>query len=128
MRSAALSINSSSAAGRIRQGGYIGDRCRLDEASTVRPCRGKERRCNVAWIETIREDEWSGDLAEMRRRVEDPEARRVDNIMQIHSLNPAAMAAHDALYRSAMAGTKTLRKVERELIALVVSSVNDCHY
>jgi alkylhydroperoxidase family enzyme len=82
----------------------------------------------VAWIETIREDEWSGDLAEMRRRVEDPEARRVDNIMQIHSLNPAAMAAHDALYRSAMAGTKTLRKVERELIALVVSSVNDCHY
>ena len=30
--------------------------------------------------------------------------------------------------RSAMAGTRTLRKVERELIALVVSEINGCHY
>jgi AhpD family alkylhydroperoxidase len=27
-----------------------------------------------------------------------------------------------------MKGTKTLRKVEREMIALVVSKKNDCHY
>jgi len=27
-----------------------------------------------------------------------------------------------------MAGTATLRKVEREIIALVVSLENDCHY
>ena len=48
--------------------------------------------------------------------------------MQIHSLNPRALAAHDALYRSAMRGTGTLRKVERELIAFTVSQLNDCHY
>jgi alkylhydroperoxidase family enzyme len=48
--------------------------------------------------------------------------------MQIHALNPEGMAAHAGLYRSAMSGTKTLRKVEREMIALIVSSVNDCHY
>ena len=48
--------------------------------------------------------------------------------MAIHSLNPAGMAAHDGLYRSAMAGTGSLRKVERELIALVVSLENHCHY
>jgi len=46
----------------------------------------------------------------------------------VHSLNPRGMAAHQALYESAMAGTATLRKVERELIALVVSLENDCHY
>ena len=46
----------------------------------------------------------------------------------MHSLNPRAMAAHQGLYESAMAGTATLRKVERELIALVVSLENDCHY
>ena len=82
----------------------------------------------MAWIETIREDEWQGPLAELYRSVADKAAGRVDNIMQIHSLNPTAMAAHDAVYRSAMAGTATLRKVERELIALVVSQINDCHY
>ena len=53
---------------------------------------------------------------------------RVDNIMAIHSLNPAGLAAHNALYRSAMTGTATLRKVERELIAYVVSLENHCHY
>ncbi len=82
----------------------------------------------MAWIETIREDEWEGHLAELYGRVVDPVAGRVDNIMQIHSLNPAGLVAHDALYRSAMTGTAGLRKVERELIALVVSVLNDCHY
>jgi alkylhydroperoxidase family enzyme len=82
----------------------------------------------MAWIDTIPEDEWDGDLAPLFERVVDRAAGRVDNIMQIHSLDPAGLAAHDALYRSAMAGTRTLRKVERELIALVVSLVNDCHY
>ena len=82
----------------------------------------------MAWIETIREDEWTGELAGLYERVADTAAGRVDNIMQIHSLNPRALAAHDALYRSAMAGTASLRKVERELIAMTVSMLNDCHY
>jgi alkylhydroperoxidase family enzyme len=82
----------------------------------------------VAWIDTIREDEWGGELAALYERVVDKSADRVDNIMQIHSLTPRALAAHDALYRSAMAGTATLRKVERELIAWTVSMLNDCHY
>ena len=82
----------------------------------------------MAWIETIREDEWAGELAGLYDRVADKAAGRVDNIMQIHSLNPSALAAHDVLYRSAMAGTATLRKVERELIAMTVSMLNDCHY
>lgn len=82
----------------------------------------------MAWIETIREDEWDGELGLLSERVGDQATGRVDNIMQIHSLNPRALAAHDTLYRSAMAGTATLRKVERELIALTVSRLNDCHY
>lgn len=82
----------------------------------------------MAWIETPREDEWEGELADLYAQVVDRTHDRVDNIMQIHALNPAGMAAHSALYSSAMAGTASLRKVERELIALVVSSANDCHY
>ena len=82
----------------------------------------------MAWIETIPDTAWDGELAALRDRVVDPDSGRVDHIMQVHSLDPRGMAAHDALYRSAMAGTRTLRKVERELIALVVSTINDCHY
>jgi alkylhydroperoxidase family enzyme len=82
----------------------------------------------MAWIETPREDEWDGELAVLYDTVADRTHSRVDNIMQIHALNPKAMAAHQALYVSAMSGTKTLRKAEREMIALVVSSLNDCHY
>ena len=82
----------------------------------------------MAWIETIPENEWEGELADLYPDVADKSQDRVDNIMQIHSLNPTALAAHDALYRSAMRGTPTLRKVERELIAYVVSQANDCHY
>ena len=82
----------------------------------------------MARIEIIPDDSWEGDLVELYSRVVDPTHERVDHIMAIHSLNPRSMAAHMALYESAMTGTATLRKVERELIALVVSLENDCHY
>ena len=79
-------------------------------------------------IEVIPDDSWEGALGEMHQRVVDPAYGRVDNVLAVHSLNPRGMAAHLGLYESAMAGTATLRKVERELIALVVSLENDCHY
>ena len=80
------------------------------------------------WIEVIPDDRWDGDLAPLYDAVVDRTYGRVDQIMAIHSLNPQALAAHNALYTSAMSGTATLRKVERELIALVVSLENHCHY
>lgn len=76
----------------------------------------------------IPDDSWDGELGELHPRVVDPTHRRVDNILAVHSLNPRSMAAHQSLYESAMAGTATLRKAERELIALVVSLTNGCHY
>jgi alkylhydroperoxidase family enzyme len=82
----------------------------------------------MGWIDTIDDNEWGGDLGGMRGRVADPKTGKVDHIMSIHSLNPQSLAAHDALYRSAMSGTATLRTVDREMIALVVSSINECHY
>ena len=82
----------------------------------------------MARIKVIPDDDWDSALGELYPRVVDPVHGRVDNILAVHSLNPRGMAAHQGLYESAMAGTATLRKVERELIALVVSLANDCHY
>jgi alkylhydroperoxidase family enzyme len=82
----------------------------------------------MANIRVIPDAEWTDGLAELYPAVVDPTYKRVDNILAVHSLNPQGMAAHQALYTSAMRGTASLRKVERELIALVVSQENECHY
>ncbi|HAF68851.1 MAG TPA: hypothetical protein DCX77_04800 [Acidimicrobiaceae bacterium] len=84
----------------------------------------------MAWIEIVPDEEWADDeaLESLYGRVVDKSSGRIDYIMSVHSLNPRGLAAHDGVYRSAMAGTQSLRKVERELIALVVSLENECHY
>ena len=82
----------------------------------------------MSWIETVDDGSWDGELALLRGRVVDPKTGRVDHIMAVQSLNPRSLAAHDTLYRSAMRGTATLRKIDREMIALVVSTINECHY
>ena len=83
-----------------------------------------------AWIQIVPDEDWrdTDGLADQYDAVVDRTHGRIDRIMAIHSLNPTGLAAHNALYSSAMSGTATLRKVERELIALVVSLENDCHY
>ena len=82
----------------------------------------------MAHIEVIPDEDWDGELGELYPLVVDRSYKRVDNIIAVHSLNPRGLAAHQGLYASAMSGTATLRKVERELIALVVSLENHCHY
>jgi alkylhydroperoxidase family enzyme len=82
----------------------------------------------MPWIETLHEDDWDGDLASLKDEVIDPRSGRVDWVMRIHSLDAGSLDAHKVVYRQAMKGTATLRQVDREMIALVVSGVNRCHY
>jgi alkylhydroperoxidase family enzyme len=82
----------------------------------------------MAWIKVVDDKSADEQLARTYKGMADPTYGRVDNIMQIHSLHPEGMQAHWQLYREVMTGSRTLPKVDRELIALVVSLVNDCHY
>ena len=52
----------------------------------------------------------------------------LDNIIRIHSLNPRSMQDHVALYAHLMRGPSPLSRIQREMIAVVVSAVNDCFY
>ena len=52
----------------------------------------------------------------------------VDNIIRIHSLNPRSMRDHVDLYAHLMRGPSPLSRVQREMIAVVVSAENDCFY
>ncbi len=52
----------------------------------------------------------------------------VDNIIRIHSLNPRSMRDHVELYAHLMRGPSPLSRVQREMLAVVVSAENDCFY
>ena len=82
----------------------------------------------MAWIRAVPETAADNELARLYDEARDPRTGQLDHILQIHSLNPAGLAAHLQLYGAVMRGSQSLRKVERELIALVVSRLNDCHY
>ena len=81
----------------------------------------------MAWIKVIDESEADGKLKELYAKMVEPWGG-VDNILKIHSLNPASLQAHFDLYKAVMQGSKYLSKVKREMIAVVVSSINHCHY
>jgi alkylhydroperoxidase family enzyme len=81
----------------------------------------------VAHLRLIEVNEASGELrtqydAAIKR------AGKVFNIVKAMSLNPAVLAASMDLYRAVMFGPSELTRAERELLAVVVSCANDCHY
>ena len=80
----------------------------------------------MPWIEWIDEDDATGPLRQNFKRVATEHG--VDNILKIHSLNPKALDDHFRLYVHLMRGPSGLSRVEREMIAVVVSQANDCHY
>jgi hypothetical protein len=81
-----------------------------------------------AWIEVIPEDEATGELAALYDELRSPQTGRVDHVMAIHSLHPQSMRDHQQLYRTLMYGAGGLTRPEREMIGVVVSAVNRCHY
>ena len=81
----------------------------------------------MAHIEYVDEESASEELQGLYDRYRAPWGG-VDNILRIHGLNPASMEAHVGLYRVLMFGRSPLARRQREMLALVVSAVNNCHY
>jgi uncharacterized peroxidase-related enzyme len=81
----------------------------------------------MAWIRVISEDEASGRLKELYEKYVEPWGG-VDNILKIHSLNVPSLEAHFQLYATLMRGPSDLSRAQREMIAVVASAANRCHY
>ena len=81
----------------------------------------------MAWIAEIDEREAEGSLKDQYSKLKEPWGG-IDNILKIHSLNPESLAAHVQLYKTVMFGKSPIPRIDREMIALVVSSINQCHY
>ena len=84
-------------------------------------------RKKYAWIEIIPAANATGELAEAYTANIEPWGG-VDNIIKIHSLNVSSMYAHLHLYKTVMYGKSPIRRPDREMIGVVVSTVNHCHY
>lgn len=81
----------------------------------------------MAWIKVLSESEAAGKLKDLYKKLTAPWGG-VDNILKIHSLNPASLDVHYQLYRTLMRGSKDLPKAKREMIAVTVSALNHCVY
>lgn len=81
----------------------------------------------MAYIPYIERDDASPELQRLYDRYREP-GGGVDNILKIHGPNPPSMETHYELYRTLMHGRSGLSRVQREMIAVVVSSINECHY
>lgn len=81
----------------------------------------------MAWITVVDEADASGELKEAFEIA--AKARgSVANILKIHSVHPKALLRHLELYVELMFGRSELTRAQREMIAVVVSATNRCHY
>ena len=81
----------------------------------------------MAWIRLVGDREATGPLkvhydAALKR------AGRVWGIVRLMSPNPAVLEASMNLYRAIMFGESPLSRAQREMLAVVTSTANGCHY
>ena len=81
----------------------------------------------MAYLRLVNEDEASGLLKEEYDAAVS-RAGKVFNIVKAMSLRPGTLRRSMQLYRETMFCPSGLTRVERELLAVVVSRANDCHY
>ena len=81
----------------------------------------------MAFIEQISEDEATGAIAQIYATAQN-RAGGVANILKVMSLDPATLQTSMQFYLSLMKSKNALSNVRKEMLATVVSHVNDCYY
>ncbi|MBI5060568.1 peroxidase [candidate division KSB1 bacterium] len=81
----------------------------------------------MPFINTIEPDDATGDLAEVYALVRHGRGS-VANIYKLHSHDPELLRCHLDTYKATMFSTAGLTRLEREAMAVAVSSSNGCHY
>ena len=81
----------------------------------------------MAFIDIIEPSQATGDLKRIYDQAEQ-RAGRVYNILKVMSRSPRALKASMEMYLAVMFGPSDLSRAQRELLAVVVSAENHCHY
>lgn len=84
----------------------------------------------MAWIKTVTDSEAQGEVKELYDHLKKVPAfgGRVPNVISSMSLRPKAMQAVYHMGSAISFGGSTLGRVREEMIATVVSAINQCHY
>ncbi|HEY7198064.1 MAG TPA: carboxymuconolactone decarboxylase family protein [Gaiellaceae bacterium] len=81
----------------------------------------------MPYLRLVDEDDATGLIADEYEAARG-RAGKIFNIVKAMSLAPGTLAASMGLYREIMFGESDLSRADRELLAVVVSRANDCHY
>jgi alkylhydroperoxidase family enzyme len=79
------------------------------------------------WIRTVPPEAARGKLAQLYAAAVE-RAGKVFAIVRAMSLSPDTLQASMGLYRQLMFGASALSRAQREMLAVVVSRANSCHY
>lgn len=81
----------------------------------------------MSWIKTVPEEEATGTLADLYSQSRE-KFGHVINLVKIQSLSPETMLFGKQMYTHLMTKPGGLSRLQRVLIATVVSKVNGCYY
>ena len=81
----------------------------------------------MSWIRTVGDGEAEGQLGRAYREAI-ARAGKVYGIVRLMSLSPAVLEASIGLYRALMHAPGPLTRRQREMLAVVTSRTNHCHY
>lgn len=81
----------------------------------------------MAFIDIVEPNEAAGRLKEIYNDLEKSRGK-IAEVHKIQSLNPESIVRHMDLYMTVMFGKSPLKRYQREMLGVVVSSANDCEY
>lgn len=81
----------------------------------------------MAWIQQVAPEQAKGILKEIYE-ASVLRGGRIFNIVRAQSLRPKILRAGIELYVTAVLGPSELTRAQREMLAVVVSAANHCHY
>ena len=84
-------------------------------------------RTSSSWLRVPPEDEAPAAVKELFDRSQE-KLGFVANVLRVYALRPRHLELWNAFYDDLMRGESGLSRVQREMIAVVVSTVNSCHY
>ena len=80
-----------------------------------------------AWLRVPAEDEAPSGVAKLFDKASE-RLGFIPNVLRVYALRPRHLELWDAFYDDLMRGESGLTRPQREMIAVVVSTVNRCHY
>jgi alkylhydroperoxidase family enzyme len=69
-----------------------------------------------------------GKLAKLYNKLTRSGKNEVAHVLKVQSLNPDLLKDHLNIYKTIMFSRSNLSRMQREMIATVVSNINECHY